>query len=1711
MTKNRFNNFCRVFVMGAFALTASAALADDTGIGQIMAAIEKREAASGLQLVVPTADNATNSSPDKFSVSVTVDASNVKPRNNEKPPRLNITTNFYLNSPTVDKRVFINHPKAVYTFSAFLDRVGGEAIREGTARAFKAEALERNGRWWLIYDNGTDAIAYNQSARDSQTVELKEWIYARSPNAAGGGSRYDWHFGAMGRRARLSDMGEGRVGLHHEILVSGLDNNNEAERKRILGVVRTALPGVYIDEAPLTAILEPVVYWTADGEKRRGRYDITDRNTLSITIDEPSRNYPLLIDPTLNYGSFLGVNQGDSYVINALAVDGELYAGGTADGPFSAGSVQSGSFSGGTEGFVVEISDTSTPAMAWLQWFGGTGTDSVTALAVTGDEIYVGGRSNASTNWETIGTVEESFNSTNALSDGWVIEVADGATPALVWMQWLGGAGNETLQGVAVNGDEIYAGGYSSVVSDTWGTAGSTRGTYGNQTRAESWVVEIADGAVPAWNWIHWIGGTGTDLINSLAVVSDEIYAGGQNNSSTTDWDTPGSFAGTYTASTEGWVVELTDGSPPTLSFVQWVGGSDIDQVNAIAVNGNEIYVGGRSYSVTSWETIGSGGGTINGTNDGFVAEIADAGPPTIPWRQWLGGSGIDTVTALAVTGDEVYAGGNSNSLTSWETVGTTFGTYTAGQENWVVEITDTGPPTVAWHQWIGGSSADEINALVVSGDEIFAGGESTSATSWETVGTAYGTFTAGHEGYVVKLGDDSSGSPLSLPWLQLIGGVGTDAVNALAVNADEIYAGGYSTDSSSWQTAGSVVGTFGGGQEMFVVEIADTGPPTVAWLQWLGSTSSNQSEYLWGLAVNGDEIYAAGTTDDSNGWEAATFTVGTFVASAFALTEGFVVEIADGGPPSLVWRYWFGGDNNNSSGYIGGLAVNGDEIYAAGTTDGSAGWETAGSILGTFNAGGFSEVFALEIIDGGPPSVNWIAWMGGDASESFSGGVVVSDDEIYLSGYVFGTTVSWDTVGSTAGTFNSGANRDFFVVEIADGSGPTFAWRYWLGGSDFDTPNALAVNGDEVYVAGQAYSTRSWDTVGAIGGTFSPAGVEEGFVVEIADGSPPTASWLQWLGGSDIDEVMTLAVNGDAVYAGGYSVSWTSWETVGSTYGTNTNAADAWVVEIADGATPTVNWLQYLGGTNGASVYDLAINASELYVSGSLDTSSFETVGSTAGTYNGSTESFVVEIALPATSAFSFPWLQWLGDYGGDTYIRALAVNADEIYAGGEAGAVSVTSAIAIVGGTFGNFPAIEGFVIEVADGGAPTVNWLQWLGGEANDSVYALAVNGDEIYAGGTTTSLTSWDTVGSTAGTFNAGGSPEGFVAEIADGASPSVNWLQWLGGGSEDIVYAVEVTGDEVYAGGVSTSFTSWETVGSTAGTWMAGVVEGFVVEIADAGPPTVAWRQWLGGQSTNLVYALALNGDEIYAGGNSFVSSSWDTVGSTGGTHNEGIDPDSFVAEINDAGPPTIAWLQWMGADDVDGVTALAVNGNEVYVGGYSYGSTSWETVGSRVGTFNGLSGQEGWVVEVADASPPTVPWQVWLGGDAASSVQGIAVNGDEIYASGAAGDSVSWETAVSVLGTHSGSNEGFVVEIADGGPPSIQWMQWLGGSGDDAATKLAITSDEIFSVGYLNDNSGWEVTPPNTFGPYFAFTVKISDDGAAAGNSADVIFYDFQF
>jgi hypothetical protein len=363
----------------------------------------------------------------------------------------------------------------------------------------------------------------------------------------------------------------------------------------------------------------------------------------------------------------------------------------------------------------------------------------VFALAVVGNEVYVGGefdsaggvsanrvaRFNTQTNtWSSLGT-----GSSNGVSRG---GVSGGLVPTVFALAVVG---NE----VVVGGWFTSAGGVSAnnvarfnTQTNTWSTLGTGSSNGVNDEVRELAVVgnEVvvggrftSAGGVSAnrvarfntqtntWSTLGTGSSNGVSgilaSVLALAVVGNEVYVGGYFDSA---GGVSANSVARFNTQTNTWS-SLGTGSSNGVSVGGVFGG-----VEALAVSGNEVYVGGRFTSA----------GGVSARN------VARFNTQTNTWSSLGTGSsnGVDSlVFALAVVGNEVVVGGefrsaggvSANGVARFNTQTNTWSTLGTGSSNGVS---------------IGGVSGG-VYALAVSGNEVYVGGRFISAGGVSAIGVA--------------------------------------------------------------------------------------------------------------------------------------------------------------------------------------------------------------------------------------------------------------------------------------------------------------------------------------------------------------------------------------------------------------------------------------------------------------------------------------------------------------------------------------------------------------------------------------------------------------------------------------------------------------------------------------------------------------------------------------------------------------------------------------------------------------------------------------------------------------------------------------------------------------------------------------------------------------------------------------------------------------
>ena len=495
-------------------------------------------------------------------------------------------------------------------------------------------------------------------------------------------------------------------------------------------------------------------------------------------------------------------NNGTGGTVNALAVSGsDLIIGGSFDNLLNSITVNN----------IVKFN---TITGAWTPLTSGFNTgvqSSVYAIAVNGNDFYLGGYFNFAGTLSANHVIKW-----NNLTNEWV---------PLIGSTGINGVGFNYVYGIATSGSDVYIIGDFSYLGDNTTSAkriakwngtdwsslpGSVSvnglGGYinaiavvGSDVYVGGYFTNLGDNTtlvnhIAKWDGNSWsaVGG-GTNGVSSdikaLAVYGTELYAGGY-------------FKYTGTGLSANYVTKWNGSSWSALSGPGTNGMTD--RVFAIAVKGNDVYVGGNF--------------TLLG--DGYTSANRIAKWNGSSWSA-LSANGIsgvnDHVSSIAILGSDIFVGGSFTKLSDETTIAN-------GMAKW---------NGTAWSAVTGANGINGVNGqvltLAVSGTDLYAGGSFTQLGNKSTPASS-----------VAKWNGTN--------WSSLYGnncfGV-SGIVFSLAASGSNLYVGGTFTKLDDNLTPAKNIVLWNGS----------------SWTPLIGSTSINGvNGYVMSILVHGTDVYLGGT-----------------------------------------------------------------------------------------------------------------------------------------------------------------------------------------------------------------------------------------------------------------------------------------------------------------------------------------------------------------------------------------------------------------------------------------------------------------------------------------------------------------------------------------------------------------------------------------------------------------------------------------------------------------------------------------------------------------------------------------------------------------------------------------------------------------------------------------------------------------------------------
>ncbi len=515
------------------------------------------------------------------------------------------------------------------------------------------------------------------------------------------------------------------------------------------------------------------------------RYVLGQDGTVGFALDRYDPAYPLAIDPTLSYGTYLGGTGPEEAEGIAVDDNGNAYVVGTtysSDFPITTGAYQT-AFQGGTKDvFVVKI-NAAGDTLVYSTFLGGSDDDEGNGIVVDASgNAYIAGATQ-STDFPT----QSAFQADCALmvgvctGDAFVTKLnADG--DALVYSTYLGGKLPDEAKAIAVDASgNAYVTGMTT--SGDFPTQNPLYGPDGGS--GDAFVAKLkADGSALVYS--TFLGGSATDAGLGIAVdASGSAYVVGDTNSA--DFPTTtGAFD--TTCGTDGdcdsdsgmhprsdlFVAKLkADGS--ALVYSTFLGGSDEDHSHDIAVDGSgSAYVTGRTKSADFPTTAGAfdttcgtdgdcnpGVGYGHEGSDAFVAKL-EADGSDLAYSTFLGGSGDDKGHGIAVdAGGYAYVTGDtySDDFPTQDAV-QSYG----GETDAFVAKLETDGSDLVYSTFLGGSSGDYgMDIALDSSDNAYVTGV-TGSGDFPTQDPLQAAYRGNWDAFVVKLGTGTTPPPTPSP-----------------------------------------------------------------------------------------------------------------------------------------------------------------------------------------------------------------------------------------------------------------------------------------------------------------------------------------------------------------------------------------------------------------------------------------------------------------------------------------------------------------------------------------------------------------------------------------------------------------------------------------------------------------------------------------------------------------------------------------------------------------------------------------------------------------------------------------------------------------------------------------------------------------------------------------------------------------------------------
>lgn len=416
-----------------------------------------------------------------------------------------------------------------------------------------------------------------------------------------------------------------------------------------------------------------------------------------------------------------------------------------------------------------------------------------------------------------------------------------------------------------------------------------------------------------------------------------------------------------------------------------------------------------------------------------------------------------------------------------------------------------------------------------------------------------------------------------------------------------------------------TTVGTFdtshgGGFNDAFVTKLSADGS-SLEYSTFLGGDGNENAQ---GIAVDvAGSAYVTGLAGGGGGDPFPT-TAGAFSTTNSGAFDAFITKLSADGS-SLEYSTLLGGTDTDAG---LGIAVDGSgNAYVAGQSQATDFPTTAGSFSPTYN-GGSNDAFVTKLAADGS-MLEYSTFLGGSGTDFGLGISVDGWDSAYVTGFSGDATVDYPTTeGVFSPTHNGGS--DAFVTKL-DGDGSSLEFSTFLGGAGSDQGWGVVVDeAGRAYVAGETHESAGAPfptTVGAFDTSYN-GGFSDAFITLLADDGS-SLEYSTFLGGTDADFGYGIATSSGRAFVTGTTSS-ADFPVISGAFDPSISGGfGGFVTRLAEDGSS----LEYSSFSGGGSPRDLAVQGTNVYLTGLAGADFMTTAGAFDTSYNGEVDAFVAKL----------------------------------------------------------------------------------------------------------------------------------------------------------------------------------------------------------------------------------------------------------------------------------------------------------------------------------------------------------------------------------------------------------------------------------------------------------------------------------------------------